>query len=60
MFLPLGFTCREWTSKPAHFGYKTSNPDHDVIKLDLAKHIRDIDGIAVATRFGAIQQATAA
>ena len=33
---------------------ESHNPDHDVMKLDLATHILDIDGIAVGALIGAI------
>ena len=37
---------------------ESHNPEHQVRKLDLAKHILDIDGIAVGALIGAIQDVT--
>ena len=38
---------------------ESTNPEHEIMKLDLAKHILDIDGIAVGALIGAIQDITA-
>ena len=37
---------------------ESTNPEHKIMKLDLAKHILDIDGIAVGALIGTIQDTT--
>ena len=39
---------------------ESTNPEHKTMKLDLAKHIVEIDGIAVGALIGAIQDMTTA
>ena len=39
---------------------ESHNPAHEVMKLDLAKHILEIDGIAVGALIGQLQDTTAA
>lgn len=38
---------------------ESHNPEHQVMKLDLAKHILEIDGVAVGALIGTIPDATA-